>query len=149
MTEPGAQPAIRKAKLQDAPQLKACIKRAYAPVKSILPDLPDVSSGVEQDILENHVFVAESGGRIAGCAIIGLNGDKAHLMNIAVDPDLKGKGVGRLLIEAVEAYAKENVARELHLATHTGMPENVALYSHLGWSEMERNGNKILMKKDL
>jgi len=45
-TEPSVQPAIRKAKLQDAPHLKACIERAYAPVKSTLPDLPDVSSGI-------------------------------------------------------------------------------------------------------
>jgi N-acetylglutamate synthase-like GNAT family acetyltransferase len=149
VTEPSAQPAIRKAKLQDAPHLKACIDRAYAPVKAALPDLPDVSGGIEDDISDNHVFVAETGDRIAGCAILSLCGDSAHLMNIAVEPDSNGKGIGRKLIEAAEAFARGNGAREIRLATHVGMPGNVALYAHLGWSKMERSGNKILMKKDL
>ncbi|WP_040441276.1 GNAT family N-acetyltransferase [Roseibium aggregatum] len=149
MTKTSAQPAIRRAKLQDAPRLKACIDAAYAPVKSTLPDLPDVSAGIAADISQNHVFVAEFADRIIGCAILGLSGTSAHLMNLAVDPDVKGRGVGRRLIEAAEAFAGKNGARAMHLATHIGMPENIALYTHLGWSEMERNGNKVLMSKDL
>ncbi|GAB2183257.1 GNAT family N-acetyltransferase [Roseibium sp. LAB1] len=135
--------------MQDAPRLKACIDAAYAPVKSTLPDLPDVSAGIAADISENHVFVAEIADRIIGCAILGLSGTSAHLMNLAVDPDVKGQGLGRRLIAAAEEFARENGAHEMHLATHVGMPENIALYTHLGWSEMERNGNKILMTKDL
>ncbi|EAV40789.1 hypothetical protein SIAM614_17294 [Stappia aggregata IAM 12614] len=135
--------------MQDAPRLKACIDAAYAPVKSTLPDLPDVSAGIAADISQNHVFVAEFADRIIGCAILGLSGTSAHLMNLAVDPDVKGRGVGRRLIEAAEAFAGKNGARAMHLATHIGMPENIALYTHLGWSEMERNGNKVLMSKDL
>ncbi|MEW4460951.1 GNAT family N-acetyltransferase [Roseibium algicola] len=137
------------AKLQDVPALKTCIDRAYALVKSTLPDLPDVSSGLEEDIGQNQVFVAETDGRIVGCAILGLHGQSAHLMNIAVDPDSRGMGIGRLLMETVEVFASESGATEIHLATHVAMPENVALYAHLGWSELERNGNKVLMKKDL
>ncbi|MCK7615838.1 GNAT family N-acetyltransferase [Roseibium sediminicola] len=130
-------------------RLKTCIDRAYQPVKSRLPDLPDVSAGLAEDIRDHHVFVAELDGELAGCAILSLSGTSAHLMNIAVDPDAKGMGLGRLLIEHLERYARAGGATELHLATHVGMPDNVALYSHLGWSETSRNGNKVLMKKDL
>lgn len=135
--------------MQDVQALKSCIDRAYQPVKSKLPDLPDVSSGLAEDIAAHTVFVAELDGRIAGCAIVSLTASSAHLMNIAVDPDAKGKGLGRLLIEHVEDFARTSGAGDLRLATHVGMPENVALYSHLGWSETSRTGNKVLMKKDL
>ncbi|WP_269581374.1 GNAT family N-acetyltransferase [Roseibium sp. Sym1] len=149
MTRTSAQPAIRKAGLQDVDALKSCIDRAYQPVKSNLPDLPDVSAGIADDIRDHHVLVAELGRRITGCAIFSLKGSRAHLMNIAVDPDVKGQGLGRCLIEHVERIARDGGATEIHLATHVGMPGNVTLYSHLGWSETSITGNKILMKKDL
>jgi len=129
--------------------LKSCIDRAYQPVKSQLPDLPDVSAGLAEDIRDHHVFVVESDGILTGCAIVSLNGTSAHLMNIAVDPAARGQGLGRLLMEHAEEFARSSGAAEMHLATHVEMPENVALYSHLGWSETSRNGNKVMMKKDL
>jgi len=141
--------SIRRAKLQDVPAIKHCIDQAYAPVKKRLADLPDVSAGVEEDIEKNVVLVAETGSKIAGCAILEMNGGVAHLMNIAVDPEFKGFGLGKMLLAAVEDTAIRNGVRELHLATHVGMPENVSLYTHLGWSETSRNSNKVLMKKEI
>jgi len=46
-------------------------------------------------------------------------------------------------------HLPQKVEQARYIATHVGMPQNAALYSHLGWSEAERNGNKILMKKAL
>lgn len=142
-------PAIRRAVLQDADAIKRCIDRAYAPVKQRLADLPDVSAGVEEDIAARVVYVAVIGTALAGCAVLGIDGRQAHLMNIAVDPDFKGRGIGGHLIRAVEDHAQAAGSQELLLATHIGMPENVALYTHLGWSETGRTGNKVLMRKVL
>lgn len=141
------QPAIRRAKMQDAKALKDCIDRAYSPVKARLHDLPDVSAGIEEDITGKIVLVAETNRQIAGVAILGIETGSAHLANIAVDPEHKGKGIGKALIEAVEHVAQQQGATEIRLATHIGMPENVSLYTHLGWSETSRTGNKVLMKK--
>ncbi|WP_428671860.1 GNAT family N-acetyltransferase, partial [Roseibium sp.] len=111
------QPAIRRAEMQDAAAVKSCIDRAYAPVKSKIDDLPDVSAGVEEDIASNVVFVAETGAGIAGCAILGLASGSAHLSNVAVDPAFKGLGLGKALIGTAETHARNNGAREIHLAT--------------------------------
>ncbi|MCV0429209.1 MAG: GNAT family N-acetyltransferase [Roseibium sp.] len=143
------QPAIREAKLQDAMLLKDCIDRAYAPIREKLSDLPDVSAGVEEDIAKKTVLVAEYDGEIAGCAIFSIQEKKAHLVNIAVDPSFKGKGIGKALIAAMEATSKERGATEIRLATHVDLPENVSLYQHLGWHETLRTENKILMLKTL
>lgn len=142
-------PAIRRAELQDAPAVKRCIDRAYAPVKQRLADLPEVSAGIEEDITDQVVFVAVTGTAVAGCAVLSVNGPVAHLMNVAVDPDFKGRGIGGHLIGAVEGHAQEAGCKKLRLATHVGMPENVQLYMHLGWSETGRTGNKVLMSKSL
>ncbi len=149
MKTTSGQPAIRRAKLQDGASVKSCIERAYAPVKSQIGDLPDVSAGVEEDIATKVVFIAETGTRIAGCAILGLTKASAHLVNLAVDPDFQGAGLGKALIRTVEAHARACGAGQIHLATHVRMPENVALYTHLGWHEASRSGNKVLMNKKL
>lgn len=140
---------IRKANLADVPQLRQCIGRAYAPLKARLPDLPDVSGGLAEEIRKRIVLVAEVNGGVAGCAILDTAGTAAHLVNIAVDPGYKGRGIGKTLMEAAEDRARLDGAADITLATHTDIPENIALYRHLGWSETSRNGNKALMKKEL
>jgi GNAT superfamily N-acetyltransferase len=143
------QPAIRKANLQDVAALKMCIDRAYAPVKQRLKDLPDVSGDLEEEIANKHVFITEIGDTPAACAVLSLDGEKAHLANVAVDPNMKGQGLGRLMMNFVEEFARQQGSQEICLATHIKMPENVELYRHLGWHETSRTGNKILMRKEL
>jgi len=66
-----------------------------------------------------------------------------------VHPDFAGQGLGRVLMDKAEAEARALGLAELRLATHVGLPENVALYAHLGWQENGREGNKVLMRKTL
>lgn len=145
----GPETIVREANLADVPQLKQCMDGAYAPLKARLPDLPDVSGELEQEIEQRTVLVAEVHGGIAGCAILDTAGSNAHLVNIAVDPGFKGQGIGRTLVMAAENRARQDGANNMALATHIDIPENVAFYRHLGWSETSRNGNKILMQREL
>ncbi len=149
MTITKQDPAIRRANLQDVNALKQCIDRAYAPVKARLNGLPDVSAGLESEITDNVVYVAETGENIIGCAVLTVDGKTAQLVNIAVDPDYAGRGAGRKLIDVIEAHARDRGAIEIRLTTHIAMPENVALYAHLGWSETGRSGNKVRMSKPI
>lgn len=50
--------SIRAATITDAPALAACIEAAYAVYKDRIPDLPEVSEGIAQDMEENLVLVA-------------------------------------------------------------------------------------------
>lgn len=60
-------------------------------------------------------------------------GPKAELVVIAVDEDYQGKGVGKLLIEALEsAFRKEEIKR-YKLTVHADK-KAVGFYEHLGYS---------------
>ncbi len=61
---------IRRAQIEDATQFAACIDAAYESYRSQLPDLPDVSAGVVEDIRHNLVWVAEIGKEIVGGLIL-------------------------------------------------------------------------------
>lgn len=138
---------IRRAAEHDAVPLKTCIDAAYAPYRKRIRDLPPVSEGVADDIRSNLVWVAELDNSIVGGLILVLNDKHAILANIAVDPAFKGMGIGRGLINQAETHCRKLKKAELRLSTHIDMPENVRLYEHLGWKQIERSGNKVRMTK--
>jgi GNAT superfamily N-acetyltransferase len=136
---------VRRAVAGDGDALADCITAAYARYAGLL--LPDVAGGVPQEIADHLVWVFEIDGAIVGGIVVSRAADKAHLRNLAVHPAHGRKGIGSALIKtAIEALAADGV-RSVDLATHVGMPENVALYSHLGWVETQRAGDKVFMSR--
>lgn len=139
----------RQAHPADAEALAACIDRAYAQYRAEIPDLPDVSSGVAEDIANHDVWVAERGADIVGGLILVRREDDALLANLAVDPRATGAGIGRALIGLAEEACLKAGRHTLRLATHVAMPGNIALYTRLGWQETGRDGTKVQMEKRL
>ncbi|MEX0284380.1 MAG: GNAT family N-acetyltransferase [Paracoccaceae bacterium] len=140
---------IRSAIVDDAPALTACVTRAYAAYETRIPDLPDVAAGLEQDIADHVVWVAERDGAILGGIVLILGTETATLANVAVDPDARGLGVGRHLITTAEDTCRQRGIPALILSTHVEMPENLRLYEHLGWQVTGQSGNKVHMTKKL
>jgi len=138
---------IRRAQPLDADALVACIEQAYAQYTDRITDLPAVADGCDEDIKNNHVWVAVAGTNIIGCVVLIPNEGFLKLANIAVHPDHRGQGLGRKLMDFSERQAKNQGCAEMRLNTHAAMPENIQLYSHLGWRETGRDGNSVFMKK--
>lgn len=114
-----------------------------------LPDLPDVSAGIAEEIAAGTVTVAERAGQPVGAIIVHVSGSRAHLVNVATDPGERGRGTVRALIDHALRAARAEGAQVIALATHVAMPENVTLYTRLGWQEMGREGKRVLMERAL
>ena len=57
----------------------------------------------------NTIFIAEHEGAIIGCVLMEpLDSDTAQLRAMAVYNEWQGKGIGRLLVQALERYASQN-----------------------------------------
>ncbi len=140
---------IRRAKNTDAKGLAECVDEAYSIYAQRISDLPAVSEHVEEDIGNNMVWVALVDGRIVGGVILMPRSDHAVLANVAVRPSMAGLGLGRSLMQVVEAESRRLGLARLQLTTHSEMPANVVLYKRLGWIETKRSGNKIHMEKAL
>ncbi|MDF1855378.1 GNAT family N-acetyltransferase [Pseudooceanicola sp.] len=141
--------ALRRATPADAAPLSACFERAYAAYVARIPDLPEVATGLAEDIAAHIVWVAESPGGVVGGLVLVLEPDRAHLANVAVDPGCRGLGLGAALIAQAEALARAAGRPVIGLATHAEMPENLRLYRHLGWCETGRDGARVFMEKPL
>ena len=76
--------------------------------------IPDIKSILSQYILETELVddnidrfvVAETGGRIVGCACLVSSMDIIELRSIAVLPSWKNKGIGRRLFQTLMQRAK-------------------------------------------
>ncbi|MDA7964499.1 GNAT family N-acetyltransferase [Ruegeria sp.] len=142
-----AQMTMRAATGADAEAIRACIAAAYDSARREIPDLPDVTEGIAADIETRSVFVAEGRGQVMGVIIFAAQDDAILINNLAVSPQAQGQGIARHLLEQAESAARAAGLSRLHLRTHRLMQGTRAMYHHLGWAEVDVQGNTVRMEK--
>ncbi len=141
---------------QDAQELVAALDaglaQLYPPEQRFGPNLKaqHLESG------KGTFLVARDNGRAVGCgAIRMLDGKSAEVKRMYVEPDQRGKGVGRAVLEQLEAAAKQLGALRLVLETGIHSPEALALYRGAGftqidcWGEYATSPTSICLEKKI
>jgi [ribosomal protein S18]-alanine N-acetyltransferase len=62
--------------------------------------------------------------------------DEVHVLNVAVHPEHRGRGLGRTLLEAVLAESRAAGSRAVFLEVRAGNVVARRLYRHLGFREL-------------
>ena len=82
-------------------------------------------------------FVAYLHGEPIGCgAVKHHDGAPAEIKRMWIAPSARGLGLGRRLLETLEACARERGARLAHIETSAVLGEALALYRSTGWVEV-------------
>jgi GNAT superfamily N-acetyltransferase len=131
--------ALRRAESSDAAAVTACVCEAYLHYIERIgrqpgPMLEDYARVVKDAMV--HVAVEAS--RVVGSIVLMDTEEGFFVDNVAVRPTVKGKGIGRLLLQFAEAEARRRGHRSIYLATHELMVENRALYARIGYVEYDR-----------
>lgn len=79
-------------------------------------------------------IVARLDGRVVGCAALELYPDGALLRSVAVDADVRSRGIGRQLTEAALDLAERRAVPAVYLLTTTAE----AFFRRLGFNRLER-----------
>ncbi|WP_263621562.1 ribosomal protein S18-alanine N-acetyltransferase [Rossellomorea aquimaris] len=87
---------------------------------------------IEQNHLSTYV-VAEEGGCVAGYCGVWLVVDEAHITNVAVLPDYRGKGIGEALMKRIMEIAREVGANVMTLEVRVSNKAAQGLYRKLGF----------------
>ncbi len=112
-------------------ELRARFEHGFDPARSIPAD-------ADQLVPPAGVFlVARSCGQALGCGALksGKNGI-GEIKRMWVAPGARGQGVGRRLLEALEAHARQLGLAVLHLETNRTLHEAQALYRRHGYQEV-------------
>ncbi|MBK1613619.1 GNAT family N-acetyltransferase [Rubrivivax gelatinosus] len=141
-------PTIRPLAAADSlAELTALLHRAYARLAAMglnytaADQTPEVTA---QRIAGGRCFVAELDARIVGTALVHptyarndcayfTRAGVAAVHQFAVEPLCQGRGVGRALLAACEAWACREGFAELALDTAEPAEHLLALYTGLGW----------------
>ena len=84
-----------------------------------------------------HCAVAEIDGKLVGLVhyiyhrSCWTEGDYVYLQDLYADQDLRGKGIGRALIEHVYAAARASKAARVHWLTHETNTQAMQLYDRI------------------
>ncbi len=107
-----------------------------------------------------HAQVLVRTGELLGFFMAMQAVDEAHLLCISIAPLHQGQGHGRLLLQALEAWAAQIAAQSLWLEVRSSNDRARSLYQHCGFAEVGQRRDyypvspgvreaAILMRKDL
>lgn len=99
-----------------------------------------------------HIFVAILRDQVVGCfALLPLPFHTLRLARMAVQEDLRGLGIGRMLLEHAIRKAYELQASRITLETSTKLPNAIHLYQSLGFRSVapEPDGHAPLQRADV
>src|SRR3546814_15566121 len=75
---------------------------------------------------------------ILGYGVLSVAADESHVLNICIDPQLQGQGLGRRLLRALLKLAGGHGARRVFLEVRPSNPHAIALYHDEGFNEIGR-----------
>ncbi|MBD0838085.1 GNAT family N-acetyltransferase [Streptomyces sp. TRM68416] len=131
---------IRRAGAEDVPAVKAVTDAAY---RHYIERIGQVPQPMERDhaayVAAGRVFV--TGEPVVGLVVVEAYDDHLYVDNIAVHPDAQGTGVGRRLLEFVDAHARALGLPEVRLCTNAKMWENQKIYPRFGYEVVERRAD--------
>ena len=76
------------------------------------------------------------GGAVQGFAVVWLVHDELHVLNVAVAPEARRRGVARAILAQVESQARAQGARVAMLEVRRGNVAAIALYLSLGYAQV-------------
>jgi ribosomal protein S18 acetylase RimI-like enzyme len=133
------QALIRLATPGEADAVSAVVREAYGKWIPLLHHEPTpMRVDYSQVIAAGQAWVLLLNGEIVGVVELRNSPEALVIPNVAVVPRYQRAGHGKRLLTFAEDEAKRRGFGEVRLYVNIRMDENVALYKHAGFAEIER-----------
>ena len=94
----------------------------------------DAALAVHPEKVRATLLVVDPDGTALGHAVLYDRRGEWEVKRVIVDASQRGRGIGRLLMAALERVAGEGGAERMILQTGDRQPDAVALYEKVGWT---------------
>ena len=137
---------IREARSSDIPAMVELLRELFTLETDFAVDADRQQRGLEillQEWDTAGIWVADADGRVVGMCTVQVlistaeGGPVGLVEDVVVEPSFRGKGIGRALLEALEAWAAENGLSRLQLLTDRRHTDTQRFYEAVGWQGTE------------
>lgn len=143
MSEPVV--TIRAARRDECAAVVALILDCFGEYRGkIIPEssaLTDTAAKIESFFPDEHVAVAEQGGRLIGCITARRKPGHVYLGRLAVLKPYRRTGIAAALIGSVETFAQRHGFTEMRLEVRIALTSNQRLFQSLGFREIARHAH--------
>ena len=136
---------VRGGSLRELERLRQIERRAGAGfadlgMAEIADDEPPGVEVLAEYCRADRLWVCADGADVAvGYVIVDRVDQCAHIEQVSVDPDHAGQRLGRLLIDTVADWARDEGLAAVTLTTFTEVPWNGPYYQRLGFAPLPAN----------
>ncbi len=106
----------------------------------VAEDVPQLAD-LREAVAAERVWAAGIGAEVAGYITAEVIDGNAHVAQVSVAPDHAGRGIGKAMIEFVEAWGRTAGCPATTLTTFRDVPWNAPYYLRLGYKVLP--GNQI------
>jgi ribosomal protein S18 acetylase RimI-like enzyme len=151
MVKLGGPIKIRVATADDATAIAVLLDRFNTEFDAATPGVEALGANVARLLDAGEVVVLLAGEPPHGLSVLRVRsalwttGAEAHLQELYVVPELRGRGIGRALLEATMTTAREAGAAAIDLATGEGDAAARALYESAGFTNLEPSPDRPRM----
>lgn len=154
----------RSASAADIPELVRVINAAYR-VEDFFIDgdrtnAEDIRTRMSDPAMRIIVVDRDGSESLAGCVLVDVHAARGHFAMLSVDPTLQGRGIARVLLNAVEDYCRSRGCDALDLEIVDLREELPAFYGALGFRavstapfpdarKLTRPAHLVIMSKEL
>lgn len=129
---------IRRAVPNDAAAVAALLYKSFVEYKSLYTEKGFEATTPEMEEIENRinkkaVWLAMDASTIAGTVSVFPQKGQLYVRSLAVNPDTRGKGIGKLLMDHVHEMAFANGCSLIKLTTTPFLVAAIKLYEQFGF----------------
>lgn len=120
---------LREMTGEDIPEVAAIERQCFSQ--------PWSEKGFAESLESSAVFlVAEEEGRIAGYIGMYISVPEGEITNVAVAPPLRGRGIGKTLVEAMKKWAVDHRVTRIVLEVRAGNEAAIHVYELTGFVKL-------------
>ena len=113
-------------------QFRTPFKEDFELIRQLLSECNLPFSDIDPS--KQYFIIAENDGKMIGCCGVEIYGDNVLFRSLAVSPDYRSLGIGRMLTDKIIKTAPEKGIQKLYLLTTTAGD----FFKKQGWNETDR-----------
>ena len=123
--------------------MKAHHVSQVAELEELCFSAPWSANSIAHELTTDYSFwlVAEDDGTVVGYIGSQIAFPEADVMNVAVRPEYRRRGVGQILVEALSTHLRNIDCESLTLEVRASNAPAIALYEKLGFAQVGRRPN--------